>query len=137
MSDQTKRYNRLRYIFFWLGVLLTFLPLLIFGFIGCMNGTIDIVNKLRLGVCFAFALLLTVMGIKSKYNCRSITYILLFGCYFVTKDIKWVVLVAGICCILDEFFCRPLHKYYREKAVINKEIDKRYENVRQGEEQKD
>lgn len=135
MSDVTKRYNKLRYIFFWLGILLTFLPLLIFGFIGCMNGTIDITNKLRLGVCFAFALLLTVMGIKSKYNCRSITYILVFGCYFVVKDVKWVVLVAGICCILDEFICRPLHRYYREKAVINKEIDKRYEDVRQGEEQ--
>ena len=125
MSDITKRYKKLSLIFFWLGVLLTFLPLIIFGIIGCANGTIDIVHKLRLGVCFAFALLLTVMGIKSKYNCRSITYILLFGCYFVVRDIKWVILVAGICCICDEFVCRPLHKYYHEKAVINKEIDKR------------
>ena len=82
---------------------------------------------------FAFALLLTVMGVKSKYNCRSITYILLFGCYFVIKDIKWVILVAGICTIGDEFVCRPLHKYYHEKAVINKEIDKRYD-VQQREE---
>ena len=134
MSDVTKKYTRLRYIFFWLGILLTFLPLLIFGFIGCMNGTISIVNKLRLGVSFAFALLLTVMGIKSKYNCRSITYVLLFGCYFVIKDIKWVVFTAGICCLLDEFFCRPLHNYYKEKSVINKEIDKRYDNVQQREE---
>lgn len=137
MTDVTKRYTKLRYLFFWLGILLTFLPLLIFGVIGCMNGTITIVNKLRLGVSFAFALLLTVMGVKSKYNCRSITYLLLFGCYFVVKDIKWVILVAGICCILDEFGCRPLHKYYYNKSVINKEIDKRYDNVQQGKEQKD
>ena len=133
MSDVTKSYAIKSRVFFWLGILLTFLPLLIFGVIGCMNGSIDITQKLKLGVSFAFALLLTVMGVKSKYNCRSITYILLFGCYFVIKDIKWVILVAGICTIGDEFVCRPLHKYYHEKAVINKEIDKRYD-VQQREE---
>lgn len=125
MSEITKKYKKLSLIFFWLGVLLTFLPVIIFGIIGCSKGTIAIESKLKLGICFAFALMLTVMGVKSKYNCRSITYLLLFGCYFVVKDIKWVILVAGICCIIDEFFCRPLHKYYHEKAVINKEIDKR------------
>lgn len=125
MSDVTKRYNKLRYVFFWLGILMTFLPLLVVGFVGCMNGTIDINQKLKLGVCFVTAMILTIMGVKSKFNCRSITYLLLFGCYFVIKDIKWVILLAGICCIADEFVCRPLHKYYREKAIINKEIDKR------------
>ena len=133
MSDVTKRYKKLSTIYFWLGILLTFLPCIIFGFIGCMNGTIDLTNKLRLGVCFATALLLTVMGVKSKYNCRSITYILLFGCYFVVKDIKWVILVAGLCTIADEFYIRPMHRYYRNKASINKEIDKRYD-VQQREE---
>lgn len=128
MSDVTKRCNKLRYVFFWLGILMTFLPLLVVGTIGCMNGTIQMTNKLRLGVCFATAIILTVMGIKSKYNCRSITYILVFGCYFVVKDIKWVILLTGICCILDEFICRPLHKYYKDKAIINKEIDKRIPN---------
>ena len=125
MSDVTKRYNKLRYVFFWLGILMTFLPLLVVGFTGCINGTIDINQKLKLGVCFVTAIILTIMGVKSKFNCRSITYLLLFGCYFVVKDIKWVILLAGICCIADEFVCRPLHKYYREKAIINKEIDKR------------
>lgn len=133
-SDITKQYQFKSNLFFWLGVLLTFLPVIIFGIIGGMNGSIDITQKLKLGVSFATALLLLVMGVKSKYNCRSITYIFLFGCYFVIKDIKWVILVAGICCIADEFVCRPLHKYYHEKAVINKEIDKRYD-VQQGKEQ--
>ena len=127
MSNITKRYNRLSHIFFWLGVLLTFLPVIIFGIIGCVNGSIDISNKIRLGISFATAILLLVMGVKSKYNCRSITYVFLFGCYFVIKDIKWVIFVAGICCIIDEFVCNPLHKYYHQKAVINKEIDKRIE----------
>lgn len=133
MSDTTKSYRFKSRLFFWLGILLTFAPVIVFGIIGCVNGNIDITNKLKLGVAFAFALLLTVMGVKSKYNCRSITYILLFGCYFVTEKIWPVILTAGVCCILDEFICRPLHKYYHEKAVINKEIDKRYENVQQGE----
>lgn len=135
MSDITKQYKTKSIIFFWLGILLTFLPLIIFGVAGCVSGTIVLTNKLRLGICFATAILLTVMGVKSKYNCRSITYILLFGCYYVVTNIHIVIFVAGVCCILDEFFVRPLHKYYKEKLTINKEIDKRYENVRQGEEQ--
>lgn len=135
MSDITKQYKTKSIIFFWLGILLTFLPLIIFGVAGCVSGTIVLANKLRLGICFATAILLTVMGVKSKYNCRSITYILLFGCYYVVANIHIVIFVAGVCCILDEFFVRPLHKHYKEKLTINKEIDKRYENVRQGEEQ--
>lgn len=125
MSDITKNYRLKSRIFFWLGILLTFLPVIIFGISGCADGTISMESKLKFGLTGAAAIILTVLGVKSKFNCRSITYILLFGCYFVVKKIEIVVLVAGICCILDEFVCRPLHKYYHEKAVINKEIDKR------------
>ena len=124
-SDITKKYQKLSHFFFFLGIFLTFFPVLFFLFQGMMNGSIDITKKLSVGVCFAAALILTVLGIKSKYNCRSITYILLFGCYFVVKKVEIVVLISGICCILDEFAITPLHKHYKQKAVINKEIDKR------------
>ena len=127
MSNVTRKYNHLRFLFFWLGIFLTFLPLIIFGVKGCMDGTITLENKLKFSLCFVSAVMLTMLGIKSKFNCRSITYLLLFGCYFVVKRIEIVVLVSGICCILDEFAIRPLHRYYKEKAVINKEIDKRLE----------
>lgn len=127
MSNVTRKYNHLRYLFFWLGIFLTFLPLIIFGIKGCMDGTIALENKLKFSLCFVSAITLTMYGVKSKFNCRSITYILLFGCYFVVKRIEIVVLVSGICCILDEFVARPLHRHYREKAIINKEIDKRME----------
>lgn len=127
MSNTTKRYWKLSVFFFWLGILVTFLPIIIFGIKGCLDGTIDIANKLKLGLCFAAALFLTVQGVKSKYNCRSITYLFMLGAYFVVKRIEIVILVCGICCILDEFVIRPLHKYYHNKAVINREIDKRIE----------
>ena len=124
-SEITLKYTRLSRMFFWLGVFLTFLPLVIFAIDGMLKGTIDITSKLKMGVCFVAAIILTILGIKSKYNCRSITYILLFGCYFVVKKIEIVILISGFCCIADEFICSPLHKYYHGKAVINKEIDKR------------
>lgn len=127
MSNVTRKYNHLRFLFFWLGIFLTFLPLIIFGVKGCMDGTITLENKLKFSLCFVSAIMLTMLGIKSKFNCRSITYLLLFGCYFVVKRIEIVVLVSGLCCILDEFAIRPLHRHYKEKAVINKEIDKRLE----------
>lgn len=125
MSDITKRYVKLAFLFNALSVLLLFLPLLIFGIKGCMDGTIVLTNKLKLGLCFVSALFLTVYGIKSKYRCRSITFLLLFGCYFVVKKIEIVIIVSGVCCILEEFMVVPLAKYYTNKARINKEIDKR------------
>lgn len=134
MSDVTKKYRFLSRLFFWLGVILLFLPLIIFGISGCINGAIDIDNKITFGLCFVASMLLTVLAVKSKYNCRSMAYILLFGCYFIVKRIEIVVLISGICAILDDFVCNPLHKYYRQKAVINKEIDKRYD-VQQREKQ--
>ena len=127
MSPITKRYTRLRFIFFWLGILFTFLPLIIFGIKGCMDGTIALEKKLKLGLCFVTAISLTIFGIKSKYNCRSVTYLLMFGAYFVVKRIDVVILVSGICCIADEFLITPLHKYYKNKSIINIEIDKRSE----------
>lgn len=125
MSEVTKKYKHLSLIFFWLGILLLFLPMIIFGIQGCINGNIDIDNKIKFGLCFVSTIILTVLAVKSKYNCRSMSYILLFGLYFVVKRIEIVVLICGICAILDDFVCRPLHKYYHTKAVINKEIDKR------------
>ena len=125
MSEVTKKYKRLSLIFFWLGIILLFLPMIIFGIEGCMNGTIDIDNKIKFGLCFVSAIILTILAVKSKYNCRSMAYILLFGLYFVVKRIEIVVLVSGICAIIDDFVCRPLHKHYKELATINKEIDKR------------
>lgn len=127
MSPITKKYTTLRFIYFWLGIFLTFLPLIIFGIKGCMDGTIALENKLKLGLCFVSAISLTILGVKSKYNCRSVTYLLMFGAYFVVKRIEIVILVSGICCILDEFMATPLHKYYKNKSIINREIDKRTE----------
>lgn len=125
MSDVTKRYRMLSLLFYFLGWLLILLPVIIFGIKGCLDGTIELTNKLKLGLCFVSALFFLVLGVKSKYNCRSITYFLLMGCYFVAHRIEVVILVCGICCVLDEFVVRPLHKYYHNKAVINREIDKR------------
>lgn len=121
----TKKYKYLSRFFFFLGILLVFLPLIIFGISGCMNGSIVIEEKIKFSITFISAIALTLFGIKSKYNCRSVTYLLLFGCYFVMKNIQVVIVVSGICCILDEFVCRPLHNYYKTKYVINREIDKR------------
>ena len=125
MSPITKRYKKLALIFNLLSILLLFFPLIFFGIKGCMDGTIEITSKLKLGLCFASALFLTVYGIMSQYKCRSITYILLFGCYFVIRKIEIVIFVSGMCCILEEFIVVPLAKYYTQKASINKEIDKR------------
>lgn len=125
MSDVTKKYKARYYIFALISLLLTLLPIAIFVIKGLRDGSVDLENKLKLGLCLSCCLFLTFLGVKSKYRCRSVLYVALFGCYFVIKDLELVVLVCGICCIVDEFAISPLAKMYKTKYTINKEIDKR------------
>jgi len=125
MSEITEKYVKISHILFFIGFFLTFLPAIIFGVAGCLNGSIKTENKVTFGAISFVAFMLTILGIKVKFNCRAITYILIFAAYFVVKRVEIVVLVSGICAMLDDFVIRPLHKYYRDKAKINKEIDKR------------
>ena len=46
-SETTKKYFLLSRLFFWLGVLCLFAPVLIFGIQGCLNGSIRLENKLK------------------------------------------------------------------------------------------
>lgn len=122
-SDITKKYRRLSIIFAILSISVTILPVVYYVVLGFIEGGIK--QKATLGMTVTVALILTVVNIIFKKHIRSTIWILVLGIFICLKNILPLLLILAIGTILDEFVFTPLHKSYKEKAAINKEIDKR------------
>lgn len=122
-SDITKKYTTLSRLFGILSLIVTIVPILVYVGIGFANG--DISQKVTLGFTFMIAIILLLVNIIFKFHIRSVLWILVLGIYFCLKDILPLLLILAIGTILDEFILSPLHKSFKSKAKINREIDKR------------
>lgn len=122
-SDITKKYRRGYYIttvISWLLVLGPLVGYIIYGFISGAT-----VQKLSLGISTMAALALTGFSIVFKKHIRSTIFIILLGIYIALREITILLVILSICTILDEFVVTPLQKSFREKMVINAQIDRR------------
>lgn len=122
-SKTTKKYRKAYWIttaISWALVLGPFLGYLIYGFI---RG--ETIQKLSLGVTSMAAIALTGFSIILKKHIRSTIFIILLGIYIALREITILLIILSICTILDEFIITPLQKSYREKMVINNQIDRR------------
>ena len=126
-SDITKKYSRLYKLFLSLSIIITFAPLVAFAITGFVMGETH--QKFVLGATVVIAIILTVVNILFKFHLRSILWIIVLGIYFCLSNLPSVILalllIIAITTIIDEFVFTPLYKKYKQKANINKEIDKR------------
>lgn len=123
MSEQTRKYINLSRLYFWLSILCTISPVIVYLIRAFVIGTPT--QKLSLG-CFAtVAVILVAINVMFKMHIRSTIWILILGIYLVLHNILPLLLMIACSTILDEFILTPLHKKYKSKACINKEIDKR------------
>lgn len=122
-SNITKRYSTWSIVMFWLSIIVTLLPVIVYAIIGLANGTIT--EKLTLGITLIIAIILAVINVIFKYHLRSVLWIMVLGIYFCIDNIMPLLLIVAIGTIVDEFIINPLHKHFKQKAVINREIDKR------------
>lgn len=122
-SDVTKRNQRLSALFFWLSVLVMLAPVLAYTIIGFVNGAPT--QKATLGITLSIAAILFIINMVFKYHIRSVLWILVLGIYFCIDSIMPLLLMVAVGTILDEFVLTPLHKSFKNKAKINREIDKR------------
>lgn len=125
MSKVTKKYQRLSTLFFVLSMICLIAPIIVYTVMGFIAGTVG--AKFTLGIALMIAILLVLINIIFKFHIRSTIWILVLGIYFCIENILPLLLVVAIGTILDEFIFTPLHKSFRNKAKINKEIDKRIE----------
>lgn len=122
-TEVTKKYKKRSK---WLRIIsssLTFIPLIIYSIIGFIQGPVThkVTLSLTLIVCIIFTIITTVF----KHRIRSTIWILLLGIYMCMKNITPLLIIIAISTILDEFVIEPQAKKYKQKYIINNEIDER------------
>lgn len=122
----TKKYkNKLNFIRL-LSFILTVLPVILYAILGFYNGSIG--EKVSLGICTLLAIIFVIINVMFKYHIRSTLWIMLIGIYICIDNIIPLLIIMSASTIIDEFVLVPLIKKYKEKYIINKEIDLRGKN---------
>ena len=122
----TKKYKIKLNICRLLSFTLTVLPVIIYTIMGFMDGTIG--EKVSLGICVILALIFVLINVMFKYHIRSTLWVLLIGIYVCIDNIIPLIIIMATTTIIDEFVLVPLINKYKNKYIINKEIDLRGNN---------
>lgn len=125
MSTMTHKYKKLSLLTFLLSTICSLCPILIYVIKAFADKDVKEVNKYTLGIMCSIALIITLINIVAKLHLRCIPWILLLGIYVCLKDITTLLVIMAITTIIDELIITPLHKSFKSKYTINKEIDKR------------
>ena len=122
----TKKYKIKLNICRLLSFTITVLPVIIDVIKGFMDGSIG--EKVSLGICVILALIFMLINVMFKYHIRSTLWILLIGIYVCIDNIIPLLIIMASTTIIDEFVLVPLINKYKNKYIINKEIDLRGNN---------
>ena len=123
MSNVSRDLKKKTLIFHFLSILLTFLPITIWFCIALSKSTE--VTRVTLGLSLCIAMILTLANTLLKFSIRSTVWILLIGIYACLKNITALLVIIAVCTVIDEFIVHPLSKHFKNRYIINKEIDKR------------
>lgn len=119
----TAHYKKLSFIYALLSALCLFGPITFYFIRAFAFG--DAKQKLTLGIVFTIALILFLVNIIMKSHLRSVIWVLLLGVFSVFSHYIAIVLVFAVTTFLEELIFSPLHRYYKSKTRISKEIDRR------------
>ena len=122
----TKKYKIKLNICRLLSFTITVLPVIIYTIKGFMDGSIG--EKVSLGICVILALIFVLINVMFKYHIRSTLWVLLIGIYVCIDNIIPLLIIMATTTIIDEFVLVPLINKYKNKYIINKEIDLRGNN---------
>ena len=125
MSTMTSKYKKLSILTFLLSAMCSLCPIFIYVIKAFVDNDVQELNKYTLGIMCSVALVVTLINIVAKLHLRCIPWILLLGIYVCLRDITALLVIMAITTIIDEMILMPLHKSFKNKYTINKEIDKR------------
>lgn len=123
MSEYTNSYKKKYKLCKIFSILFTVLPIIVYTIIGFING--DIGSKITLGMCLFTTIVFVLINIVLKHRIRSTIWVILIGIYVAVDNIIPLLLLLTFTTICDEFILEPLSKKYKNKFIINNEIDKR------------
>ena len=121
----TQKYKKLSILTFLLSAICSICPILIYVIKAFVDKDVQEMSKYTLGIMCSVALVVTLINIVAKLHLRCIPWILLLGIYLCLRDITTLLVIMAITTIIDELILMPLHKSFKNKYTINREIDKR------------
>ena len=120
----TKKYRKI----YWLLAILSFLanlaPLAVYTIKALVESDLTH-EKVALTMTVFVVAIMTLVCIANKIVLRSRLWIILIEIYICLDSILTPLIIIACCQVLDELFICPLKKHYKNKLIINKEIDKR------------
>lgn len=129
--DNTKKTKRIYIILTIISFLLLFGPILVALGIAVYHSFIAGVATISIAKVSIFSTsviifgMLTIISIARKMVFKSSVWVLVVALHLLLTNIAWMVVTIGVCQIVDELIITPLRKYYKQRWVINKEMDKR------------
>ena len=123
LSNETKKYKRLSKLFGLLSLLCTVFPVAYFTVQAFIQ--VEVEEKVTLGCTLIVCLILVALNTIKKENLRSPVYLMILGIYVCLDNLLSLFLIMAITTMADAFLFTPLHNSFKNKAVINKEIDRR------------
>lgn len=120
----TSKYNKIVIILALISILLNFGPLLGYTVVALVSGA-AVVQKFALCGTLVAVSIMTLYSLITKVALRSRLWILLIGLYLCLDSVLMPLLLVAGCQIIDELAISPLHRAYKEKRNIHREIDKR------------
>lgn len=123
MSNVTRHYRFWTHLTAMLDYGCVCMPLLVF----LVNGFVlsQPHQRYTLGVMLTIALMLVVIAFIFKTDIKTPIWIVVLGLYYATGALLPLIVTIAITTALSEFLFAPLHKHFKQKLIINKEIDKR------------
>lgn len=122
--NATRKYRKLSFLFGSISVLLNIAPFTIYAFIALVDSAL-IYQKIALSMTVLVVAILSLVALVNKVAMKSRLWIILVGIYVCLGEIITPLIIIAVCQVLDELIVSPLHKNFRNKKIINKEIDKR------------
>lgn len=122
--NATRKYRKLSFLFGFISVLLNIAPFTIYAFIALVDSAL-IYQKIALSMTVLVVAILSLVALVNKVAMKSRLWIVLVGIYVCLGEIITPLIIIAVCQVLDELIVSPLHKNFRNKKIINKEIDKR------------
>jgi len=122
--NATRKYRKLSFLFGSISVLLNIAPFTIYAFIALVDSAL-IYQKIALSMTVLVVAILSLVALVNKVAMKSRLWIILVGIYVCLGEIITPLIIIAVCQVLDELIVSPLHKNFKNKKIINKEIDKR------------
>ena len=123
MTETTKSLHKKYRTWLAVSILLTVLPVLIFTILAFIRGTTG--QKVVMGICVTASILFVALNVVLKRKIRCTVWLLLIGIYSCLSSIMPLLFVMAVTVAADEFIAEPLYRQYKQKYIINKEIDTR------------